>query len=253
MCPKRCTAKLFFQMRTPILARLHRTCSKHASKNNKMRTIHLLTALVSLAFATSSHATLITTPGQDVVVNFDSWAGVLPPDFTLGGPSNSTTYRGTSDTLNTGGTYNVSGFDFQASSSASSLTLTGIWQNNTGATITSLTISYDAYVVFDRTARVPTWDVTSTSGFDLSALTWTPSDGSTTLTTTISDLSIAPGETFDLTWDTDRGTGSGSTPKIGLDNITVSAQVVPEPGIVALLGLGAFAFLIRLRKNRIAA
>lgn len=199
----------------------------------------------------SARAVLINAPGQTVLTNFDSWGGTLPASFSINGPSNATTYRGESASLNTGGTYNVSGFDFQASSTANSLSLTGIWQNNTGLTLNSLTISYDAYVVFPRESRVPSWDVTSNLGFDLGGLTWTAGEGDRTLSVTIDNLSIAPGESFDLTWATGRGEGSGSTPKVGMDNIRVTASAVPEPGTVALLGFGAIAAVAALRRRRV--
>lgn len=156
-----------------------------------------------------------------VTTSLDGWNGTMPTGFTQ-----SQTYRGTT-AATTGGTYAIAnnGLGWQASSSATSLSVVGTYRNTTGSTQTSVTIEYDAFRIVTRTSRLPGWTVTSTLG-TVTALNWAynPSAINTspdTRTITLTGLSIPNNGTFTITWASDRGTGSGSSPLIGLRNINV--------------------------------
>lgn len=216
----------------------------------KLTNLTMAVILGLAAMATAPAAVLVNAPDTPIILNLNDWAGTLPADFSLEGPSNSTTYRGTSPTSTTGGVYAPAGqgFAYRPSSQANTLSLTGTWQNTTGVTLESITFSYNAFVVTPST-RDPGWTVSTSLNGDVSPLSWLSSEGAQTKSVTLTGLSIAPGETFTFTFASDRGTGSGSSPLIGLNNLTITASAVPEPGTIALLGLGAGLGLFLMRRR----
>jgi hypothetical protein len=207
--------------------------------------------LVFLAvFATvAANAQIVLTNGVTSTTSFSGWGGTLPSGFTVTGES--TLYRGSSQTLSSGGLYDYNGFNYQPSSSADNLQLTGSYQNGTGDVISTLTISYDAFTVYDRTSRVPSWEVT-VNGQSIGDLTWTYGDGNQTLSATLNGLNIAAGDTITLVFSSDRGIGSNSTPKIGLNNVslTAGASAIPEPSTyAAIIGGLALGFVYYRRRK----
>lgn len=208
----------------------------------KMKVILYTLAVASaLTFGiTNSNAQIsLTNSSPSSTTNFDGWDGTLPAGFSHAGPAESLTYRGNSESASTGGTYAIPlmGLGFQASSSANAYTLTGTFTNNTTVTIEYLRISYDAFTIFDRSSRIPSWTV-SIDGLEIPDLQWTYGDGDVTMTWDISGLSIPVGNDFTIEFFTDRGTGTGSTPKIGLNNISVT--IIDASGGVLPVELGKF-------------
>ncbi|WP_430404091.1 fibronectin type III domain-containing protein [Fluviicola sp.] len=170
----------------------------------------------------------ITAHNTDFNTNLNGWNGTLPSGFTRTGAN----YVGTSASTS-GGVYAISGagFGYQPSgtSPATSCSITGTFQNTTGTTITSLQISYDAFQIVNRVSRTPNWTVTSSLGA-VSGLTWTFNSGTSQsspdqLTITLTGLNLTNNATFTLTFASDRGAGSGSSPLIGLNNIKVRSVV----------------------------
>lgn len=171
----------------------------------------------------------VTITGFDTAftTNFNGWNGTLPTGFGMSG--NGATYRGDSATATTGGVYAVanSGFGWRASSSATTLSLTGTFENSSGSLIEGITLSYDAFQITAASSRTPGWTVTSSLG-TVSDLNWAFNSGNSPAspaqpTLTLTGLSIDPGATFTFTFASDRGAGSGSSPLIGLNNISVTA------------------------------
>jgi hypothetical protein len=229
----------------PLFLGLYRICkhNRHAHYSNaeitittkRLKMIHFLKlksglfCLVMLAVCSwqiSVAQVSISAHNADFSTNFNGWNGTLPTGFTRYTSNN---YIGNTATTS-GGVYAIpnKGFGYRPSSNASATNcwLSGTYQNNTGSTITSLDISYEAFQIEAASSRIPNWTVTSSLG-NVSALSWTfnatgvPTQLSTTLT-----VNIAPGGTFTLTFSSDRGTGSGSSPIIGLNNIDVRSNVV---------------------------
>lgn len=177
---------------------------------------------------------------QDTAYNtsFNGWNGTMPTGFALSGASAATTYRGTSAS-STGGVYAISnsGIGYLPSSSASSLSITGTFKNTTGATITKLELSYKAFSINTNT-RTPGWAVTSSLG-SVTGLNWTYNAANTasspankTVTLTLS-TPVANNGTFTLVFSSDRGGGSGSSPMIGIKDVSVKAiptNVAPSLG-----------------------
>lgn len=176
----------------------------------------------------------IANHNTPVTTNFNGWNGSLPSGYTRSGPGN---YVGNSVTT-TGGVYDIpnNGFGYQPSSNANSQTLTGVYVNNTGSVITSLTISYEAFTIEVRNSRTPNWAVTSSLG-NVEALNWTYNGSKTynnpdTKTVTLTGLNIANGATFDIAFASNRGEGSGSSSMIGLNHIKVSSIPSTPPTIL---------------------
>jgi len=166
----------------------------------------------------------ISSVNTFVTTSWDGWNGTNPTGFTRTGAN----YVGTTANI-TGGLYAItsSGLGYQPSgtSPAGSMTTTGTFQNTTGATQTSVTIEYEAFNIVNRTSRLPGWTVTSSLG-SVSSLDWAYNASSSNTspdirTITLTGLSIANNSTFTVTWASDRGSGSGSSPLIGLRNVKV--------------------------------
>ncbi|AWH84657.1 hypothetical protein HYN59_05770 [Flavobacterium album] len=166
---------------------------------------------------------LISAHNTDFTTSLNGWNGTLPSGFTWSGGN----YVGTASATN-GGVYAISnaGFGYRASSSVTNCTLTGTFKNTTGTAITSLEIEYKAFTISDD-SRVNAWTVTSSLG-SVSGLTWNQTETNTPSspalkTVTLTGLNIANNGTFTVTWTGDRGTGSGSSPLIGVKDIRVKS------------------------------
>jgi hypothetical protein len=182
----------------------------------------------------------ISSTNTFVTTSWDGWNGTVPTGFTQ-----SRTYIGTTANT-TAGTYAIasSGIGWQATGSATTLSVIGTYKNTTGATQTSVTIEYDAFNIVSRASRTPGWTVTSSLG-SVSGLNWTYNSSATNSspdvkTVTLTGLSIANNATFTITWSSDRGSGSGSSPLIGLRNIDVKFVAAATPTITGAATTAAF-------------
>lgn len=120
-------------------------------------------------------------------------------------------------------------------------TLTLRMQNNTGATITQLSISYDLWVRNDQArgnsfnfsysadnssyTAVGALDYTSTAAADAMGLTQV-GGSSPSRSTTITGLSVANGAYYYIRWTGNDVSGSGSRDEFVLDNISVTPATV---------------------------
>lgn len=162
-------------------------------------------------------------------------------DFTRGDSDGGETSGGiySFDTDESGGSGNIifgvqpGGSDFTPG------TMTLRIQNNTGITITDLTLSYNIYVLnnagrsssvnFSHDAddigtytALGALDYTTTATADV-----TPAWTSVPRSTTISSLSIADGANYYLRWESDDVGGSGTRDEFGIDDITITSGVPP--------------------------
>ncbi|WP_066757063.1 T9SS type A sorting domain-containing protein [Crocinitomix algicola] len=215
-----------------------------------MKKILLLGLIAVLSTATSFGQVNISAHNVDFTTDFNGWEGTLPTGFTHAGET--TAYRGTDPEGTSGGVYSVggAGYSYQPSGSADNLTLTGEFENNTGSAITELDISFEAFSVFHRTSRLPGWTVTTSLGESLSDLDWAYNESSSAgspdiQTYTLTGISIAPGATFSISFASDRGSGSGSSPKIGINNITLQSVNAPciVTGIDVQVACGSFEWI----------
>ena len=176
----------------------------------------------------------VSTPD---IANFNGWVNT-PNPITGYVFSNTTNRVGTSIATN-GGLYAIpnKGLGYRPSGSASSFTLTGTYRNNTGAAIAvgdTIQVSYRAEVI-DANSRIPGWDVT-VAGQTNSSFDWLSTNGTQTKTQKfVRTAAIANNTNFTLVFSADRGTGSGSSPLIGINDITVTilpaTVTCPTPSI----------------------
>ncbi len=186
--------------------------------------ILLISGNQNAAFAQVS----IAAHNTDYTTNFNGWNGTLPAGYTRYATNN---YIGTSSST-TGGVYSIAGAGFgyrpSSNSTATSCWLTGTYQNNTGSPITSLEISYQAFQITAASSRTPNWNVSSSAG-SASVLSWTfnaaTSPSSPANQTAILAVNIPAGNTFTITFSSDRGAGSGSSPLIGINNVKLKSLV----------------------------
>ncbi|MBG7610990.1 hypothetical protein IU405_01875, partial [Polaribacter sp. BAL334] len=157
--------------------------------------------------------------------------------------------RGTSATSTSGGVYafevSTGDFAFGVTPAGSDFTpgdITLKVVNNTGATVTSMTVSYEVWVLNSQArsnsfnfahssddssyTNVTALDFTSTEASD--AAGWVRTDR----TTTITGLNLANGATYYLRWNGDDVGGGGSRDRFAVDDITVNMTAgAATPGI----------------------
>lgn len=197
----------------------------------------LLLLLLLLQQAPSFSQRMINAVNTPDIANFNGW--VNTPNPITGYVFSGTTNRiGTSIATN-GGLYAIpnKGLGYRPSSSANSFILTGTYRNNTGAAIAvgdTIQVSYRAEVI-DANSRIPGWEVT-VAGQTNSTFNWLSTQGTQIKTHKfVSTSAIANNTNFSLVFEADRGTGSGSSPLIGINDITVTilpaAAICPTPSI----------------------
>lgn len=168
----------------------------------------------------------IVSHNTEYNTNFNNWNNNLPTGFTKVGGDYKGTASGTS-----GGTYAIpnKGFGWKGSSSATSVTLTGMYKNTTSSTVTSLEISYNAFNITDD-SRKPNWTVSGSTNLGTTApLSWTYNTTPETVTIILIDLNIPNNSTFSLNFYSDRGSGNGASSMIGLNNIKIKSILSNDP------------------------
>ncbi len=206
--------------------------------------------------------------------------------FTTNGTAVATGFEGTSGgSITSGGLFSWgqllagppeaignSTFAWQGTGSNSTMTTTGSFLNNTGATITELTVSFDAYQWRQGAGgtgggRNSTLDLSSSlpgvNAFNFTAAPPGVSNpavgrafGATapaaftadaSFSQSLTGLNIANGDTFNFVFTYDRGAVSGSAQGIAIDNFQITA--VPEPSTLAMGGAAALAILGGIRRR----
>jgi hypothetical protein len=169
---------------------------------------------------------------------FDDFTGVsgLPGEWTAISSTGVQSYVGLwTSGASTGGFYGgvsapgVLGYTHTASTGTLTVMLRLV--NDTGSTLTELNVSYLGRVEKVAETRTPEWTVT-VAGLAAPDLTYSTSAGvDETKTATIAGLSIPPGDGFSIVWSCDRGTGTGSSRRIGLADVVVSTGSIATPTV----------------------
>ncbi|MBB5350100.1 hypothetical protein HNR46_000321 [Haloferula luteola] len=183
-------------------------------------------------FATAGLAVLDNSgPYTEDFASFVS-SETVPEGWTFEGAD--LTYDGDWNTGTTGGFRgNASVLGYQHSSSTGILVEKLTLLNDTGSTITDLTISYDGRVSRADQTRVPQYEV-AVDGVTIASLHYSTAEGDgITKTGTVSDLAIEDGATVTLTWTSDRGLSSGSSKQIGISNVSVEVGSTALPPTVS--------------------
>jgi hypothetical protein len=132
---------------------------------------------------------------------------------------------------------NASVLGYQLTTGSNSLVKILTLVNNTGETITDLTIQYTGRVERLTATRNAEYTVT-VDGVAVPALTYSTAAGvDQTLGAIVSGLDIVDGESFTIEWQATQLEGVGDTRQIGLSNVNVSVganQLPPTIGFFAL-------------------
>ena len=144
-----------------------------------------------------------------------------------------------------------------------SLALLFGFQNNFGQTITNLDLNWN-FERYRMGTRTQSWEFyTSTNGVDWSsviagnqsysgtnnAIVFNPPE-STNKSVTLSNLNIQDGESYYLRWSYVT-TGSWSNGQgLGIDDVAITASVVPEPTTALLAGGGLLCVYFFLRRRK---
>jgi hypothetical protein len=109
--------------------------------------------------------------------------------------------------------------------------------NDTGETITDLTIQYTGRVERASETRNAAYTV-FVDGEEVPALAFTTESGSdASRSVIVSDLNIADGESFTIEWHTAQMAGGGSTRQIGISDVSVSVGINDLPPTIGFFAL----------------
>lgn len=191
----------------------------------------------------SAAATFTTTPPNPEFAglytqNFNGFtnASAFPAGWKCFSSSNVNSYAGEfSSASSTGGFYGttnqpgVLGYQFTASTGVLQNRLT--LKNLTGSTLTNLYISYLGMVTQTQQVRFPAWTVTGDDGsgaVEIAGLGYSTADGTNaTRLAQWTNFSVAPGDSFTVSWSADRGenTNTGSSRRIGVGFVQIATSL----------------------------
>jgi len=135
---------------------------------------------------------------------------------------------GTSSAGFLGGTSGAGVLGYQHTSTSGTLTNKLTLVNGTGGILSTLYVSYQGKVALTSNTRTPAWTV-KVNGTAVTDLAYSTANGvDEAKTAQITGLSVAAGETFTISWESDRGTGSNNSRRIGIANVNVSVNA-PTP------------------------
>lgn len=208
------------------------------------------------AFATNAEGTTYTptlvvttlspplTLAADVpyTQSFSDFTGILPNGWSVSGPI--TTYAGDWGTGSgaglRGGEETPGVIGFQHTGTTGTFTVTLELVNDTGDTINNLLIAYTGRVERATEGRTPVWTVT-VDGVEVPELSYSTASGvDEDIEFLLTGLDIPNGESFTISWSSDRGDGSGSSRQIGISNVSVESIEVDVPVPVLSLAPGTF-------------
>jgi hypothetical protein len=135
---------------------------------------------------------------------------------------------GTSSAGFLGGTSGAGVLGYQHTSTSGTLTNKLTLVNGTGGILSTLYVSYQGKVALTSNTRSPAWTV-KVNGTTVTDLAYSTANGvDEAKTAQITGLSVAAGESFTISWESDRGTGSGNSRRIGIASVNVSVNA-PTP------------------------
>jgi hypothetical protein len=125
-----------------------------------------------------------------------------------------------------GGTSGAGVLGYQHTSTSGTLVDTLTLVNGTGSALSTLYVSYQGKVAQTSNPRFPAWTV-KVNGTVVTDLAYSTANGVDEIKTTqITGVSVAAGESFTISWESDRATGSGSSRRIGIANVKVSTTPI---------------------------
>ncbi|MCH8568539.1 MAG: DUF5017 domain-containing protein, partial [Balneolales bacterium] len=174
--------------------------------------------------------------------DFES-AETLPDGWSVSNQS----YAGNWGTGTGGGLRgNASVLGFQHTGGTGTFTATLELRNDTGEEITELFVNYTGRVERDDEGRSPVWSV-EVNGSEVAGLMYSTEENlETTQYVQVSGLTIPEGDSFTISWSSERGGGGGSSKQIGISDVVVSV----DPFFAAsILGIEGFRILTTPAEN----
>lgn len=176
--------------------------------------------------------------------SFSTYSGTLPAGWTVTSSSNNVSYQGAWGTGSTGGFRGVGEttgpvLGYQHTSSTGILAVSVTFVNDTQSSIETLDVSYLGRTALPANTRTPAWAV-SVNGVAREALAYstgnTEGEEGAPADLTVSalldtDLGIAPGAEFTVTWVSERGGGGGSSRQIGLADFVITTGAPATPSV----------------------
>ena len=179
-----------------------------------------------------------STPYTQTFASYTS-AATLPLGWSASGPVGYLAgYEGNWGAISQGGfrgNASVYGYHHTSLSQTTNAPLiqTLTLRNTTGALLTDLTVQYKGRSEIPTNTRIPVYTV-SVAGTVVSALAYSTADGDNLQrSASVSGLTIADGDTFQIQWSSAYPSGSGSARQIGISDVSVSATVTLYPPTVA--------------------
>jgi len=189
-------------------------------------------------FTTTDVPAFTSTPYTQTFASYTS-AATLPLGWSASGPVGYLAgYEGNWGAISQGGFRgNASVFGYHHTSLSlttnAPLIQTLTLRNTTGAILSDLTIQYKGRSEIPANTRIPVYTV-SVVGTVVSALAYSTADGDNLQrSASVSGLTIADGDTFQIQWSSAYPSGSGSARQIGISDVSVSATVTLYPPTVA--------------------
>ena len=251
--------------------------------STRLATTLTMGATLLTVFSAGAAPVLLNTLGSSYTENFDTLASTgtssaLPLGWAFGesGTNANASYTAGTGSSTTGDTYSFGAANsadraFGTLRSGTLVPTIGVeLTNNTGGTITSLLVSYfgeqwrqGTTGRFDRLDFQYSTTATSVAAgvfTDFDALDFVAPNGGSTIglldgnlaanrtaiNGVVTGLNIASGATFWLRWSDFDATGSDDG--LAIDNFSLTANGVPEPGSLALAGVALLA-LARIRRK----
>lgn len=238
---------------------------------NSILKFSVLSLLVGGFYCSNTQAALTLTTTGTVAYTFNTYDGAAAPaDWDISASNPTFTYQGIDRGSGTSAgprayTNGLPSVNRALGFLGNTSTLTNFFadltvSNNTGITLTSLTLSFDIlqYRIVTN-ARVSSITFTDVSGLGLNsqsflATTNAPASGFQdppvalgSYNQTLTGLNIANGDTFTFRWTYSTGPSSGSAQGLALDNIQLT--VIPEPSTFVLVGLALLPLMFRRRRG----
>lgn len=183
----------------------------------------------TVEFSTLDSLPFFTGTFEQAFNNFD---GTLPSGWTAlssGGVNQFVDDWGSGNSGGFRGNVSTPGvLGYQHTSSSGTLTVTLSLINDTGTTLDELFVSYLGRVERANQSRSPIWTV-SVDGTEVAELSYSTEDGvDATVEHLVTGLNIPNGETFTISWESDRGAGGGSSKQIGIADVLIETDA-PDP------------------------
>jgi hypothetical protein len=193
-------------------------------------------ASISVSGLVTANTRKITERPYRITEDFSGFTNAtsLPPGWRVESTGDALSYIGNWGTNNTAGLRgnHVLGYQHTEKTGIFSAILT--IENRTDTTIRELLVQYTGKVARIAETRTPAWTV-SLNGAAIHELSYNTAEGvDVPISHLITGLKIHSGDTFSITWTSERGDGSGASRQIGISDVFVAAPNIRKPTVITV-------------------